>query len=145
MSKIGTCIENFCYDVVWYCVKCFTYIKEFFCCCCISKYEPICDNQNHNKKTYNFDYNFLVIEIKVNDKSYTFNNYKEYMIENEVFLTKDFVYNFLIDKKCIKTTDEKPDYKITIMDDKTNLVTLDKNTCLKLEKSEYYVINSSNI
>ena len=146
MSKIGTCIENFCYDVVWYCVKCFTYVKEFFCCCCISKYDPINgEDESQNKKTYDFDYNFLVIEIKVNNKSYTFNNYKEYMNENDVFLTKDFVYDYLLNKKNFRITDEEPDYIITIMDDKTNLITLDKNTCLKLEKSKYIVINSSNI
>lgn len=144
MSKIRTCIENLCFDLVWYCVKCFTYAKEVFCCCFTSKYESICDDEQI-KKSYNFDYNFLVIEIKVNNKSYTFDNYKDFMIEDGLFLTKDFVYDYIFSTNNLKTTNGEEEYIVTIMDDKTKLITLDKNTCLKLNKSKYTIINYSEL
>ena len=142
MSKIRACIENLFYDIVWYCVKAFTYTKEYLCCC-ISKYTPIYDDECSQLQTpqYNFDYNFLVIEIKVNNKSFTMHNYKDYMNESQLFLTKDFVYDFLANEKCVKITGE-PEYIITIMDDNTNMITLDKKTCLKLQKSEYKIVNA---
>lgn len=135
----SSCIEDLCYDCCWYVAKIYTYIQEYLCCCCYKKSIPynamettsiIKENNN-----YNFDYNFLVIEIKVNNKNYVLNNYKDYMIENEEFLNPDFVYNYLENKNVLRNRYEN--YTICIMDNKSNFVTLDNNSYLLLNKKNY--------
>lgn len=135
----SSCIEELCYDCCWYATKIYTYIQEYLCCCCCKKSIPYnameTTSMIKEKNSYNFAYNFLVIEIKVNNKKYVLNNYKDYMIENKGFLNPDFVYNYLESKNILR--DKYENYTICIMDNKSNFVTLDNNSYLLLNKNSY--------
>jgi len=161
MAKITEYLEYFFYDLCWYMTKAYTYITEYVCCY-TKKYNTFrgdgddsVSNTDSDDSTLsgdsvvcnsdNFDYCFLLIEIKVNDKTYLLEDYKQDMHEDAHFLTKDYVYNFLKSKKVINDSSSpvpEPDYKIVLMDNKSKLVTLDKTKCLLLMKENYEIINS---
>lgn len=137
----SSCIEDICYECCWYAAKIYTYIQEYLCCCICKKGIPYDEMENtsiiEKRVPCNFDYNFLAIEIKIGNKSYIFNDFKEYMIENKEFLKADFVYDYLARKKILKNINENSHYIISIMDNKSNFITLDKNSHLFLKKNKY--------
>lgn len=135
-----SCIENICYECCWYTTKIYTYIQEYLCCCCKKKipYNSMDDtNIAKEQSPLIFNYDFIVIELKVNNKSYILNDYKQYMFKDKEFLKSDFVYDYLESKKNLKDIDQNLNYIISIMDNNSNFTTLDKNSYLLLKQNNY--------
>jgi hypothetical protein len=142
-----TFFESICYDCCWYFAKIYTYIQTYVCCWFCKKKSnevdettSIIHSNNSNSNTYN--YKFLVVEIKANNKTYVLEDHNKIMLENKEFLKPQFVYDYLVSKKYIKNNNSinKSNiikYTINIIDDKGNFISLDNDSYLLLKKNNY--------
>ena len=150
-----TFFESICYDCCWYFAKIYTYIQTYLCCWFCKKKSNEVDettsiihnSSNSNSNTYN--YKFLVVEIKANNKTYVLEDHNKIMLENKEFLKSQFVYDYLVSKKCIKNSINNSDiitkYTINIIDNKSNFITLNNDSYLLLKKDNYEKIVMSNV
>ena len=150
-----TFFESICYDCCWYFAKIYTYIQSYLSCWfCkqksndIDETTSIIHSNNNSSNTYN--YNFLAVEIKANNKTYVLDDNSKIMLENKEFLKSQFVYDYLVSKKCIKNNSINElnfvtKYTVNIIDDKGNFITLDNDSYLLLKKNNYEKIVLNNV
>ena len=140
-------------DTCWGCSLLYTYICQYCCCCfkrkinssestyiCQDNVDVIEDHQSKsetNEENINFKYNFIVVELNINNKSYVIKKYENKMRENCRLFDIQFVTDYLKDKKKLNNDEKCPEYKINIMDNNSNFVTLDNNSYLLLKIDKY--------
>ena len=150
-----TFFESICYNCCWYFAKIYTYIQTYLCCWFCKKKSNEVDettsiihsnNSNSNNTNSNnsntYNYKFLVVEIKANNKTYVLEDHNKIMLENKEFLKPEFVYDYLVSKKCIKNNSINESnifikYTVNIIDNKSNFITLDNDSYLLLKKNNY--------
>ena len=154
-----TVCENILLNTCWIFSSLYTYTTE---CCCHMKKKNICSKaptensyicegseynyssnliSNDIEKTKElFNYNFIVIEIQINEKNYVIKNHENYMKLNESFLKKNFVIKYLKENNNMTNISENSSYVINLMDNNSNFITLDNNSYLLLKQEKYEVI-----
>lgn len=151
---MSSCYDECVLDTCWSCSLLYTYICRYCCSCkrkrATSESTYICqdnvDVDEHSQpapkeEPVKFEYSFIVVELQLNDKSYEIKNYENLMSVNARFFDTQFVIDYLKDKKKLNTNDKCPEYKINIMDNNSNFVTLDNNSYLLLKNDKYVQMN----
>lgn len=139
--------ENIMYNIYWYAVKVYTYISKYF-----TQENSSCDDNEKLIKYKNNDsclsYQFIAAEIIVDSETIIIDNIEDYMLENTVTFGKSFVIEYLLKsgQYSLASNIEKNniDYKIVLMDNNSNFITLEKTDSLFLGKNNYSVSNSND-
>ena len=155
-------LKDLFYSFVWYVTKLYTYGVEYSSAFIRfiknktkNKNNPqyseinaddvddiiICDAPSlDNEREINFD--FIIIQIEYNSKTYDINNWKQYIDSDNKFLTNDIIHQILIDLNAVdKNAFFESEYHVSIIDDQSNIIALNKNQYLTINKDNYDIVN----
>ena len=153
-------LNDLFYSFVWYGTKLYTYCVEYSSAFVRfiknktknnSQYSEINTNDVDNISIYDvssldnereINFDFIIIQIEYNSKTYDINDWKQYIDSDNKFLTNDIIHQILIDLNAVdKNAFFESEYHVSIIDDQSNIIALNKNQYLTINKDNYDVVN----